>query len=60
MGWGVIHCDGCPSYDYDGPEAREKEEYRRKQEEKINRSLQALRTGHDELSQAYQRAHRKP
>lgn len=59
MGFGISHTSGH-AYDPDSREGREKEEYRRKQQEKIERSLQALRTGHDELSQAYQRAHRKP
>lgn len=56
----VIHCDGCPSYDEDSREAQERREYSERQEEKIERSIQKLRTGNSELARAFQKANRKP
>lgn len=56
----VIHCDGCPSYDDTTKEAQERQRYREEQEEKIERSIQKLRTGNSDLARAFQAANRKP
>ena len=48
------------AYDDTTKEAQERQRYREEQEEKIERSIQKLRTGNSELARAFQRANRKP